>query len=54
MGIGRTDGPGGDYNLLISSIRSKLLKLPDETVVLPGLGPKTTIDWERQHNPFLR
>jgi len=54
MGIGRTDGPGGDYNLLISSIRSKLLKLPDETVVLPGHGPKTTIGWERQHNPFLR
>jgi hydroxyacylglutathione hydrolase len=54
MGIGRTDGPGGDYNLLISSIRSKLLSLPDETVVLPGHGPKTTIGWERQHNPFLR
>ena len=54
MGIGRTDGPGGDYNLLISSIRSKLLRLPDETVVLPGHGPKTTIGWERQHNPFLR
>jgi hydroxyacylglutathione hydrolase len=54
MGVGRTDGPGGDYNLLISSIRSKLLKLPDDTVVLPGHGPRTTIGWERQHNPFLR
>jgi hydroxyacylglutathione hydrolase len=54
MGIGRTDGPGGNYNLLISSIRSKLLNLPDETVVLPGHGPKTTIGWEKQHNPFLR
>ena len=53
-GIGRTDGPGGDYNLLISSIRNKLLNLPDETVILPGHGPKTTIGWERQHNPFLR
>jgi len=54
MGIGRTDGPGGNYNLLISSIRSKLLNLPDETVVLPGHGPKTSIGWEKQHNPFLR
>jgi hydroxyacylglutathione hydrolase len=54
MGIGRTDGPGGDYGLLISSIRNKLLVLPDETVVLPGHGPNTTIGWERQHNSFLR
>jgi glyoxylase-like metal-dependent hydrolase (beta-lactamase superfamily II) len=54
MGIGRTDGPDGNYNLLISNIRSKLLSLPDETLVLPGHGPKTTIGWERQHNPFLR
>ncbi len=54
MGIGRTDGPGGNYDLLISSIRSKLLNLPAETVVLPGHGPKTTIGWERHHNPFLR
>ena len=54
MGIGRTDGPGGDYALLISSIKSKLLNLPDETLVLPGHGPKTTIGWERQHNTFLR
>jgi hydroxyacylglutathione hydrolase len=54
MGIGRTDGPGGNHSLLISSIRSKLLNLPDETLVLPGHGPKTTIGWERQRNPFLR
>ena len=54
MSIGRTDGPGGDYNLLISSIRNKLLMLPDKTVVLPGHGPKTTIGRERQSNPFLR
>ena len=54
MSIGRTDGPSGNYNLLISSIRSKLLILPDETVVLPGHGPRTTIGWEKQHNPFLR
>ena len=52
--IGRTDGPGGDSNLLISSIRAKLLVLPDQTVVLPGHGPKTTIGQERRNNPFLR
>jgi len=52
-GIGRTDFPGGDYNLLILSIRSKLLTLPDQTVVLPGHGPKTTIGGERKYNPFL-
>ena len=52
--IGRTDGPGGDSNLLISSIRAKLLVLPDQTLVLPGHGPKTTIGQERRNNPFLR
>jgi glyoxylase-like metal-dependent hydrolase (beta-lactamase superfamily II) len=54
MGIGRTDGPSGDYNLLISSIRNQLLVLPDQTVVLPGHGPKTTIGRERLSNPFLQ
>jgi hydroxyacylglutathione hydrolase len=54
MSIGRTDGPGGNYNLLISSIKNKLLNLPGETVVLPGHGPKTTIGWEKQHNTFPR
>jgi glyoxylase-like metal-dependent hydrolase (beta-lactamase superfamily II) len=39
---------------LISSIRAKLLVLPDQTVVLPGHGPKTTIGQERRNNPFLR
>ena len=53
-GIGRTDLPGGDYNLLISGIRAKLLSLPDETLVLPGHGPKTTIGRERKYNSFLR
>ena len=52
--IGRTDGPDGNSNLLISSIRTKLLVLPDQTVVLPGHGPKTTIGQERRNNPFLR
>ena len=54
MGIGRTDGPGGDYNMLISGIRNKLFVLPDNTLVLPGHGPKTTIGYEKQENPFFR
>lgn len=54
MGIGRTDGPGGDYDLLINGIRNKLFILPDNTLVLPGHGPKTTIGYEKQHNPFFR
>lgn len=51
-GIGRTD-LGGDRATLISSIREVLLDLPDETVVLPGHGPPTTIRRERETNPFL-
>jgi hydroxyacylglutathione hydrolase len=51
--IGRTDLPGGSYPQIISSIREKLLVLPDEMVVVPGHGGKTTIGRERAHNPFL-
>lgn len=51
--IGRTDFPGGDFDTLIRSIRSRLLTLPDETRVLPGHGPETTIGRERRTNPFL-
>ena len=51
--VGRTDLPGGSYDLLLNSIRNKLLSLPDETVVYPGHGPATTIGKERLHNPFL-
>jgi len=54
FGIGRTDFPGCSYQELINSIRDKLMVLPDDTVVLPGHGPKTTIATERQYNPFLR
>jgi glyoxylase-like metal-dependent hydrolase (beta-lactamase superfamily II) len=52
--IGRTDLPGGDYDQIIQSIESRLLPLPDETKVLPGHGPATTIGAERKSNPFLR
>ena len=53
-GIGRTDLPGGDYNLLIRGIREKILVLPEATKVLPGHGPITTVGEERQNNPFLQ
>jgi hydroxyacylglutathione hydrolase len=52
--IGRTDLPGGDFNTIIHSIQTKLLSLPDETVVYPGHGMETTIGDERRNNPFLQ
>jgi hydroxyacylglutathione hydrolase len=52
--IGRTDLPGGDFDQIIESLHSRLLTLPDETKVLPGHGPATTIGEERQSNPFLQ
>jgi hydroxyacylglutathione hydrolase len=52
--IGRTDLPGGDYDTLIRSMRDRVLPLPDETRVLPGHGPGTTLARERLLNPFLQ
>lgn len=52
--IGRTDLPGGDMTTLLNSVKSKLLTLPDSTIVYPGHGPATTIGRERNSNPFLR
>lgn len=51
--VGRTDLPGGSHQTLVTSIREKLLTLPDATAVYPGHGPASTIGWERQHNPYL-
>ncbi len=51
--IGRTDLLGGDFDLLIEGIKSKLLILPDKTSVYPGHGPSTTIGKEKKHNPFV-
>ena len=51
--VGRTDLFGGDTDQLMDSIRTKLLPLPDETVVLSGHGPPTTIGVERESNPFI-
>jgi glyoxylase-like metal-dependent hydrolase (beta-lactamase superfamily II) len=52
-GVGRTDLFGGDMKLLLRSIDERLMTLPDETRVLPGHGPETTIGEEQAHNPFL-
>jgi hydroxyacylglutathione hydrolase len=51
--IGRTDLPGGDGRQILRSIHDKLMPLPDDTVVIPGHGPETTIGREKQFNPFL-
>lgn len=51
--IGRTDLPGGNHRQLLEGIFTKLLRLPDNTVVYPGHGPSTTIGQERRMNPML-
>jgi glyoxylase-like metal-dependent hydrolase (beta-lactamase superfamily II) len=51
--IGRTDFPGGDFNTLISSIRTKLFKMDDDVRVLTGHGPETSIGSEKRFNPFV-
>ena len=52
-GIGRTDFPGCSYEQIMDSIKNKLMKLPEETIVYPGHGPATTIGEEKRGNPFL-
>ena len=52
-GIGRSDFPDGSHDQLVDSIRNKLFTLPDDTLVLPGHGPMTTIGHEKQFNPFV-
>lgn len=51
--IGRTDLPGGDFGTLMNSMRTQVMTLPDDTRVLPGHGPETTIGRERVVNPFI-
>lgn len=51
--IGRTDLPGGSFELLASGIRRVLFTLPDDTRILPGHGPMTTVGRERKSNPFV-
>jgi hydroxyacylglutathione hydrolase len=52
--VGRTDLPGGDTDALIESIRTQIYTLPDETRLLPGHGPETTVGREKVSNPFVR
>jgi hydroxyacylglutathione hydrolase len=52
--IGRTDLPGGSYEKILRSLQGQVLALPDETIVIPGHGPATTIGEERESNPFLQ
>ena len=52
--IGRTDLPGGNYNQLITGIREKLFRLPEDTVIYSGHGPSTTIGFEKKQNPYLQ
>ena len=51
--IGRTDLPGGSFQKIMRSLHEKILALPDDTVVVPGHGPQTSIGEERESNPFL-
>ena len=51
--IGRTDLPGGSMQKIMESLHGTVLSLPDDTVVVPGHGPLTTIGEERESNPFL-
>ena len=51
--VGRTDLPGGSFEQLVASIRGRLFPLGDETLVLSGHGPETTIGAERKGNPFV-
>lgn len=52
--IGRTDLPGGSFEKIMGSLHGHVLALPDETLVIPGHGPETTIGEERESNPFLQ
>ena len=52
--IGRTDLPGGNFRTLHDSIQTRLLTLPGSTIVYPGHGPSTTIEFEHHNNPFIQ
>ena len=52
-GVGRWDLPGGSFEMLEHSIRSQIYTLPDDTVVFPGHGPRTTVGTEKEENPYV-
>lgn len=51
--VGRSDFPGGSHDVLINSVKTRLLVFPDDTMVYPGHGPASTIGSEKKYNPFL-
>jgi hydroxyacylglutathione hydrolase len=51
--IGRTDFPGGSYPQIVNSIKNKIYALPDETIIHPGHGQSTTVEFEKNNNPFV-
>lgn len=51
--VGRTDLPGGNLEEEINSIKNKILTLPSDTIIYSGHGPKSSVEWEKKHNPFL-
>ena len=52
--VGRTDHEGGDMLTQLESVRTQLFTLPDDLVVFPGHGPRTSIGWEKQYNMFMQ
>lgn len=54
MSVGRTDMPGGNFQLLEESILTQIYTLPDDTVILPGHGDSTDVAFEKQNNPFVK
>ncbi len=52
-GVGRTDLPGGGFEILEGSIRQRIYTLPQDTILYPGHGPSTTVEQERRSNPFV-
>jgi glyoxylase-like metal-dependent hydrolase (beta-lactamase superfamily II) len=51
--VGRTDFPGGDWETLVKSIKEQVFTLPDDTRLLSGHGPETTVGEEKRSNPFV-
>ena len=51
--IGRCDLPGGNFDQILDSIQDKILTLPNDTIIYPGHGSKTTVGWEKEHNSYL-